>query len=342
MQISNNDIQDNKLKNNILECYWIGERFVEHISKTSNPMRTAHIVSVFDSAANIKTNDDRLLVITKSAVRSPITINIRQYGEIRSFREYMKFGSAVWDDRIKLLIENGDGGFVVIDLRKSKLFKRKLKPLTKSSLSKFRDIHDSLFCSLLKFVRPGSLLQPDITNEGLLLGQIGSMANIEKKIDNDSEFAFLMVDILGKFCGRGPGYTPSGDDFITGYLTMFNWCAKCLNFKRIEFPSDYANLTSWTSFKLIKYGMECECDEEIQALINSVALGMEKEFLANIGPISYRGHTSGIDLVTGVVCAIYTIVDRIFGTSILRKLLPCCREGRGQNKGSNFLDGTRL
>lgn len=334
--------QDNKLKNNILECCWIGERFVEHISKASNPTRAAHMVSVFDGTANVKTHDNRLLVITKNAVRSPITLNIMQYGEIHSLRDYVKFGSTVWDDGTKLLFENRDGGSVVIDLRKSKLFKQKLEPLTKNSLSKFRDVHDSIFYSLLKFVKPGSLLQPDITNEGLLSEQIGSVTNIEKKIDNDSEFVFLMVDILGKFCGRGPGYTPSGDDFITGYLTMFNWCAKCLNFNRIELPLHYANLTSWTSFKMIKYGMECVCDEEMQALINSIARGMEKEFLANIGPISYRGHTSGIDLVTGVICALYTMVDRVFGTSILRKLLPCCREGRGQNNGSNFLDGTRL
>ena len=342
MQISNNYTQDNKLKNNILECCWIGERFVEHIVKASKPMRAAHMESVFDGSANIKTNDGRLLVITKSEVRSPITLNIRQHGEIHSFRDYMKFGSAVWDDRSKLIIENGDGGSVAIDLRKSKLFKRNLEPLTQSSLSKFRDKHDSIFCSLSKFVRPGSLLQPDITNEGVLSDQISSIANIEKKIDNDSEFAFLMVDVLGKFCGRGPGYTPSGDDFITGYLTMFNWCAKCLDFDKIKLPRYYANLTSWTSFRLMKYGMECVCDEEMQALVNSIARGLEKEFLANLSAISYRGHTSGIDLVTGVVCALYTVVDRIFGTSILRKLLPCCMAEDDQIKGSNFLDGTRL
>jgi len=37
-------------------------------------------------------------------------------------------------------------------------------------------------------------------------------------------------------------------------------------------------------------------------------------------PLSSRGHTSGIDLVTGMTCALYTLIDRNFGTSSLHKL----------------------
>jgi Protein of unknown function (DUF2877) len=280
------------------------------------------VISVFDSAANIKTHDNHLLVITKNAIRSAITLNIgRGRGEvIDSFQHYIKFGSAIWGDKIELLVENGDGGSTVIDLRKSKLFKRSLEPLTDTSLTKFRDIHDFIFLSLLKFTRPGCLLQPDIMTEGLLSKQISSIAKIGNKIDNESEFIVLMTTLLNKFCGRGPGYTPAGDDFITGYLSMYNWCAKCLNFNKIELPQYYADSTSWTSYRLMKYGEECVCDEEIQALINSVALGNENEFVTNIRPISHRGHTSGIDLVTGVICALYTVIDRKFGTSTLREI----------------------
>lgn len=282
------------------------------------------LVSVFDSAANIKTYDNHLLVITKNTVRSPISLNVIQEGDNQSFRKYMKFGSAIWGDGIRLIVEDkqedgDDDGAIVIDLRKSKLFNNRLEPLTNRSLSKFRDVDVSIFHSLMKLVRPGCLLRPDIMTEGLLPEQLGSITSIGNKIDNDSAFAAFMAGILGKLCGRGPGYTPAGDDYITGFMEMFNWCAKCLNFKRIELPRDYEELTSWTSYKLMEYGQECICDEEIQGMINSVARGTAKEYLKNMGPISHRGHTSGIDLVTGITCALYTIIDRKFGTSSLRK-----------------------
>lgn len=283
------------------------------------------LVSVFDSAANIKTDDNHLLVITKNTVRSPISLNVIQQGDNQSFKKYMKFGSAIWGDGIRLIVEDkhdehgDDDRAIVIDLRKSKLFNNRLEPLTNRSLSKFRDIHESIFHSLMKLVRPGCLLRPDITTEGLLPEQLGSITSIGNKIDNDSAFAAFMAGILGKLCGRGPGYTPAGDDYITGFLAMFNWCAKCLNLKRIELPRDYADLTSWTSYKLMEYGQECLCDDEIQGMINSVARGTAKEYLKNMGPISHRGHTSGIDLATGITCALYTIIDRKFGTSSLRE-----------------------
>jgi hypothetical protein len=307
------------LKNNILECRWIGKRFAEQVYNESSPMR-GELVSVFDSAANIKTHDNHLLVITKNTVRSPITMNILQEGDNQSFRKYMKFGSAIWGVGNKLIVEGEYGGSIVIGLRKSKLFKNRLEPLTKRSLSKFRDIHESIFHSLMKLVRPGCVLQPDTTTEGLLSVQLGSMVSIGSKIDNDSEFAAFMGGVLNKVCGRGPGYTPAGDDYITGFLAMFNWGAKCLDFSRIELPRYYAELTSWTSYKLMEYGKECLCDEEMQSIINSVARGSANEYLTNMCPISHRGHTSGIDLVTGITCALYTIIDRKLGTNSLREL----------------------
>ena len=64
------------------------------------------LVSVFDSAANIKTDDNHLLVITKNTVRSPISLNVLQQGDNQSFKQYIKFGSAIWGDGIRLIVED--------------------------------------------------------------------------------------------------------------------------------------------------------------------------------------------------------------------------------------------
>lgn len=279
------------------------------------------MVSVFDSSANIKTVDNRLFVITNNIVRSPITLNVIQVGAPQGFKKFMKFGSIIRERRDQIMIEND----VTIGIRKSRLFENNLGFITMRSLSKFRDKFDSIFPSMIKLVRPGCLLSPDITTRGLLPEQIRATNINSKKTDDDAAFAKFMARTLGKLCGRGPGYTPAGDDFISGFLMMFNWCAKCLEFERIILPGKYSTMTSWTSYKLMEYSQECLCDEEIQAMVNSVALGRANEYSKKMIPLSSRGHTSGIDLVTGMTFALYTLIDRNFGTNSLHKLeLPSC------------------
>jgi hypothetical protein len=274
------------------------------------------LISVFDSAANIKTIDNRLFVITNNKVRSPITINIIHDAGTRGFKKFMKFGSIIRGHRDQVMIDNN----VTIGISKSRLFENNLEYVTIRSLSKFRDKFDSIFPSMIKLARSGCLLSPDITTRGLLPEQIRVIKSNNKKTDDDALFAAFMARTLGKLCGRGPGYTPAGDDFISGFLTMFNWCAKCLDFERIILPEEYSTMTSWTSYKLMEYSQECICDEEIQGMVNSLALGRADEYSKKMVPLSYRGHTSGVDLVTGMTCALYTLIDRKFGTSSLHKL----------------------
>lgn len=274
------------------------------------------LISVFDSAANIKTTDNRLFVITNNTVRSPITLNVIQDGGTLSFKNFMKFGSIIRGHRDQVMIDND----VTIGVRKTRLFENNLGYVTMRSLSKFCDKFDCIFPSMIKLARPGCLLSPDITTRGLLPEQIRVINSNSKKTDHDAAFAAFMARTLGKLCGRGPGYTPAGDDFISGFLTMFNWCAKCLDFERIILPEEYSTMTSWTSYKLMEYSQECICDEEIQGMVNSLAFGRADEYSKKMVPLSFRGHTSGVDLVTGMTCALYTLIDRKFGTSSLHKL----------------------
>jgi hypothetical protein len=274
------------------------------------------LISVFDSAANIKTTDNRLFVITNNTVRSPITLNVIQDGGTLSFKNFMKFGSIIRGHRDQVMIDND----VTIGVRKSRLFENNLGYVTMRSLSKFRDKFDCIFPSMIKLARPGCLLSPDITTRGLLPEQIRAINSNSKKTDDDAAFATFIARTLGKLCGRGPGYTPAGDDFISGFLIMFNWCAKCLDFERIILPGEYSTMTSWTSYKLMEYSQECICDEEIQGMVNSLAFGRADEYSKKMVPLSFRGHTSGVDLVTGMTCALYTVIDRKFGTSSLHKL----------------------
>ena len=304
-----------KSKQNTFEGNWIGSLFAEHILTGKSRIR-GKLVSVFDGAVNIKTTDNRLFVITKNKVRSPITLNVIQDGGNHSFKKFMKFGSIIGGSHDQVMIDNKKS----IGVGKSRLFQSNLGNITIRSLSNFRDKFDFIFPSMIKLGRSGCLLSPDITTRGLLPEQIRAINSNGKKTDDDAAFAKFMGSTLGKLCGRGPGYTPAGDDFISGFLIMFNWCANCLDFERINLPQEYSTMTSWTSYKLIEYSQGCVCDEEIQAMVNSVALGRADEYMKKMVPLSSRGHTSGIDLVTGITCALYTLIDRKFRTSMLDKL----------------------
>lgn len=62
------------------------------------------LINVFDGAANVKTIDNRLLVITNNTVRSPITLNVIQEGGTHSFKKFMKFGSIIRGHRDQVII----------------------------------------------------------------------------------------------------------------------------------------------------------------------------------------------------------------------------------------------
>jgi hypothetical protein len=240
-------------------------------------------------------------------------MNVISVGHSETFKHLMKFGSPVIVRNGEMIIKD-----VTIVLKNPKLFENSLKQPMPSSLSRFRDADKSIFLSLMKLARPGCLLKPDITTAGLLSEGIHSING--KKNSNDRTFATFVSDALVGLCGKGPGYTPAGDDFIAGFILMFNWCSTFLKFQTIKLRQECSKLTTWTSYKMMKYNERCLCDEELQGIINSVANGRVNEYLTNMCPISLRGHTSGIDLLTGMTCALYTIIDRKFGTSSLLHL----------------------
>ena len=270
------------------------------------------MISVFDSAINIKTRNSELLVITKNATRSPITMNVVRIEGTMTFKDIIKFGSSVIVRNGEMIINDA-----IIHLKNPQLFRNYMEQPRPYSLSKFRDAHKSIFSSIIKLARPGCLIWPDITTKGLLLEELNYIES--KKTSDDNSFSTFLSDRFLELCGRGPGYTPAGDDFIGGFMLMFNWCSKFLKFQSLRLGQEYSKLTSWTSYKLMKYNEGFLCDEELERMINSVANGRVNEYLRNMIPISYRGHTSGIDLLTGMTCALYTIIDRKFKTNLLMK-----------------------
>ncbi|MGH9878575.1 MAG: DUF2877 domain-containing protein [Nitrososphaerales archaeon] len=125
-------------------------------------------------------------------------------------------------------------------------------------------------------------------------------------------FADTLTRSLLGFCGRGPGFTPGGDDFISGILAILNWIRLALKLGSPIIPgSEYRKLTTWTSFKLMECNAQGLVDIEVQDLINSIAEGDVLHYGNLIRQIAKRGHTSGIDFVTGATVAVYLAIDNM-------------------------------
>jgi hypothetical protein len=291
------------------------------------------VVNVFNKAVNIKTNEDKLLVLSLGTVRSPLTINIGPLMDWSSrdfsFNSFLDF------------VQNSDQVLVIhkprsnnqarqvsndIDIRVGKciilvnkpihFFENDILKVKVHELERFIDYRQILFsvlreCAFLQQV--GSLLNPDTTTQGLLPKFLNSIQEDHGAIDISSS---MFTDKLSRcflgLCGRGPGFTPAGDDFVGGFLAIINWIRISLEIGSPIVPGpEYRKLTTWTSFKLMECNAQGLVDIEVQDLINSIAKGDVLQYIDSVRLIAKRGHTSGIDFATGATVGLYLAIDSL-------------------------------
>ena len=294
------------------------------------------VVSVFNKAVNIKTNEDKLLVLSLGTVRSPVNINVGPLMDwsspVYSFNSFLGF------------VQNSDEVIVIdkprsnnniarqasneIDIMVGKkcvilvnkpihFFENDILKLKVNKLEKFIDYRQAIFSVLTEgaaLQQSGSLLNPDKTTEGLLPKFLNSIQEENHgAIDITSDmFRDSLSRCLLDLCGRGPGFTPAGDDFIGGFLAIINWIRTSLKIgPRIVPGPEYRKLTTWTSFKLMECNAHGLVDIEIQDLINSIARGNVSQYIDSVRLIAKRGHTSGIDFVTGATVGLYLAIDSL-------------------------------
>ena len=100
----------------------------------------------------------------------------------------------------------------------------------------------------MKLRRGGCLGTSDITNQGLLYQFISETLENNIRNKDDSKFVGTLSHSLMKMSGRGPGFTPSGDDFICGFNSLFNWLSQSLECPPVSLPMENVyDLTTWIS-----------------------------------------------------------------------------------------------
>ena len=321
---------DMKKNDFLLDCQWMGYRRSLQIYLAAANEYLGKVISVFDSTINIKMINNELLVVTLGKIRSPISMNVfPAYNITSGFKGLVSYGSKLRkQDNETLLI----GKPLLIDLKKSGIYNNNFEKPRYEYVKRFVNVSNNIFDTLLKIARRGCLLDPNFTTSGLLsktLVQIQSYIPIK----DNKKFVEIISNTLLDLCGRGPGYTPSGDDFICGYCVLFNNLSDFSGAANIILhPKKIVDNTTWMSSKFIEYYEKCIVDEQVQEMINSIAAGDPEKYMSLLRQISYRGHTSGADIGIGMTAALYTIIDRNFHTELL-SMFPH-KKGKKVNEGS--------
>ena len=284
-------------------------------------------LNAFDTTINIRTDKDELLVITLGKLRSPVNLNVTPGNANMGFKQIV-------GEDAKARIQNENIGkkpraalFVgdaIIMVSEHDKFRNHFSCLDPHAIQIFANSSYRIFSALesqAQANRFGCLLNPDMTTRGLFAGFMDQLIS-DNAILDQHEFDNRISKGLQQLCGKGPGFTPAGDDFIAGYLAMSNWLSDAMELGDAVIPgNDFSVLTTWTSFKLIEYGARNLLDDQAQNMINCVAHNNLDAYIRAVGLISKRGHTSGLDFATGTTIALFAAADRVFKTSVLESLV---------------------
>lgn len=283
------------------------------------------VLNAFETTINIRTGTDELLVITQGKLRSPANVNVTPSDGNPKFNRIIGEGAQArlqvdFDRQQSASLIIGD---VAILLNSHGIFRNQFSTLEPEALETFANNSDRILASLVTEAqanRFGCLLRPDITTRGLFKAFLEQLVR-DKVVINPHEFADKLTNGLLELCGKGPGFTPAGDDFIAGYLAMFNWLFGTTKLADSVIPgTEFLRLTTWTSFKLMEYSARNLLDDQAQVMINCVACNNIDAYIRTIKLISKRGHTSGLDFATGMTLALFTIVDRQHSTNVLESI----------------------
>jgi hypothetical protein len=261
------------------------------------------VIATFSNSFYVKTRDDQLLFITNRSVRSPITVNVAYSGR---FTDIVKPLEPVYLHDQQLSISNLSIKFtstpdedekVLVDkdpyylklMEASMLLSTILNMIenTGSSLDQNQlVVHDSIG----DFVRHGLL---PLRNMGI----------------PQSEFAATALKIIG----LGPGFTPSGDDFLLGFLVIYNSLSPAVGRTSIYLEFEQlAARTNWVSAKLVDYAQHLQVDDQLLRVIRSMS-NAHVDTVTALEALIPRGHTSGIDIATGAVLGLSVVCDIALG-----------------------------
>ena len=256
------------------------------------------VIATFPNSFYVKTRDDQLLFITNRPIRSPITVNVTYSG---SFTDIVRPLEAVYVHDGRLCYSN-----LSIEFTNTPAEEEKVLADNDPSYSKLTEASMLLSTILNVIENGGSILDQDqlIVHDSISDFVRHGILPLRTR-NTPSEFAVRTSKIIG----LGPGFTPSGDDFLIGFLVIYNSLSATIARTPIHLEfTQLAGRTNWISAKLVDYAQHLQVDDQLLDVIRSIS-DHQQDTVTALEALIPRGHTSGIDIATGVVLGLSVVCD---------------------------------
>lgn len=251
--------------------------------------KTGTVKHVFTNTIYIE-KDRELLVLTRKSPRAPINIGLRKLPA--SLKAWVNVGDVLrrMDDKLFL-------GDVEIDLSRAYVYELSFPSFSgEPRLASLEDYitNAAFMLSLLYETSPSPIPLPE-TREFKLFIQ-----NVIAPLLRGNTQAIHDWNNYTPLLGLGGGFTPSGDDFLAGFLTTINMLTE----HKITIDRDeLLRHTSWASALLLDYAQRGFVDETLANLLLSIHNGDGEGLITHVLALARRGHSSGIDASLGVLIA---------------------------------------
>jgi len=278
-----------------------GKSALNFMESYSDGETIGETVEVFENTVYLKTDHDDLICLTSKDVKAPMNLNLN------TPVDFLKF-----DCVSKKVIRTPTGlklKTIVFDTKNSKIY-----PTTKDYKMK-NGLQNRVLFSI---------------DEINLLDTLGSILDNHSPFFNELSYSIRSIsestqkrnlmklsNQLSGIVGLGNGFTPSGDDFIVGFLFCLNRILSSSNHKHSKFV--IMGNTNWASKKFIDYSQNGIVIEPLEVFVNFLLSG-ENEIKSSLMDLIQVGKSSGIDASIGAIIATVFVFDNDFRNLILTKL----------------------
>lgn len=295
---------------NIIELIEIDRRLYDYLNRKPIGSQVGVVHSVFDKVINIFSEDEEILysLAIDAVIQSPMMMRTKDNNM------FLKIKSKVKQSKEIFLVDYGivKIGNTFCDFSNAMKWERDIHSLSHNHYNTYKDDFEKLNSHLkLEGVDSGLLSAWARLIDGALLNEAKdktiyiepfykNLVVLEKitKQKNHLELFSTSLNLVG----LGVGLTPSGDDFLLGYLATLQYLRspmfKIFQEKKDEWLSYVKKQTTAISYFMLENGMNGSINNALFALMADISL--HQPVVHSFKNILSIGSTSGTDMAIGV------------------------------------------
>jgi len=282
-------------------------------NKVIKKEKRAIVQYIFENTFYLNYGND-MVVVTRKNYPSPISIILSSDRQEKPFNKMLRIGGEAYTSKNTIKISN-----LVINIDNTETYRpRNLPDPDIESLK----VAKKIFHKLLKTV---FILYSCTPTKIPLFKTIEFKKFIDEVVYPFSRRQTDAIRDPEKYrilLGVGEGFTPSGDDFILGFIVTVNSFNKLLSIRKIRLGEKLLlDSTAWVSAMYLKYTQLGIYDGRIEDFLSALLEGDEGMAIDTLINIIERGHTSGLDISLGIITGLACILEYLGDGGSLSKIM---------------------